>query len=113
MTSRPSNAVLLERIIQVKDQVTGLRADYQSLEGRITTGYVTKDEFVRYITEQKEQQIERQQNYQAQLNSKVSNSRFQVYSWGLNILGGSIITGLLGIFGAMIVRFLQVGAPLP
>lgn len=108
----PSNSVLLERINQVKDQVIGLREDYQSLDGRITTGYVTKDEFLRYIAEQKEHQLERQANYLAQLNSKVSQSRFNVYAWGLNIIAGTALTGTLGIFGAMIVKFLQ-GAPTP
>lgn len=112
MTRAVSNAVLLERIIQVKDQVTGLRSDYQSLESRIVTGYVTKDEFMRYLTEQKEHQVERQHNYQAQLNSKVSMARFQVYAWGLNILGASLITGVLGIVGTMIAKFLQ-GIPPP
>jgi hypothetical protein len=108
----PSNAVLLERITQVKDQVTALRTDYQSLDSRITTGYVTKDEFMRYITEQKEQQLERHVNYQTQLNSKVSENRFKVYAYACNIIGASILTGLLGTIGAMIVRFFQ-GIPPP
>lgn len=107
MTRLPSNAVLLERITQVKDQVLGLRADYQSLDSRITTGYVTKDEFVRYIAEQKDQQLERHANYQAQLNSKVPENRFKVYAYACNIIAGTILTGLLGVLGAMIVRFLQ------
>ena len=112
MTIRsPSNAVLLERINQVKDQVIGLRTDYQSLDNRITTGYVTKDEFMRYITEQKEHQLERQTNYQAQLNSKVSENRFKIYAYGCNIVMATILTGLLGVIGAMMARFLQGSFP--
>lgn len=104
--------MLLERINQVKDQVIGLRTDYQSLDSRITTGYVTKDEFMRYITEQKEHQLERHSNYQAQLNSKVSENKFKVYAYGLNAVAAMILTGLVGTFGAMIVSFYG-SAPLP
>jgi hypothetical protein len=111
MNRMPTNAVLLERINQVKDQVIALRGDYQALDSRITVGYVTKDEFVRYITEQKEHQLERHSNYQAQINSKVSISWFKIYAYGLNIVAAAIVTGLLGVVGTMILKFLQGSPP--
>jgi hypothetical protein len=113
-----SNAVLLEKITQVKEQSEDNSVKLEELKNNVTNnfsslanvlreGYATKSELARVETNFRETVDELRRD----ISKRVHKDTFKPYAWVLNTIGGLSLVGFMTLVGKVILDYLRGGPP--